>query len=1060
MKPKYLRSFLRPSVSSTGLALISLGVVVGAHSANAQTTTLTAAGSSAVTIGTSGSTTVASLVVNPPSTGEITYSSDVAFSGAPIASGSNNVNNLIYNSVSGNNIANFGELTVNGGAVRGTITANAGGNTRLVFDSLTLNNGGWFLFHRSTIQPGLQTIASQTAASANIVFTTAPTLSTSGTGSGTQTGVVAGSLVWSGANNARGIATYDSTYGLRALTSSETASLSSGMTANQNATLNGSATLSVNTSVNSLDIFNSTGTINMGGNTLTVSSGMVHFNQTGTIGADTGTAGTLDFGFARGYVSVENGRTGTINSVITGSGGLSIYLDTLNNTTVNAILAGANTFTGTTTVASNRNGQSLNLNNSLALQNSTLDYNNYGGSIRFNNGLAAFTFGGLQGAQTLDLNNNAAVTVALTVGGNNGNTTYSGSLTDTVDGGSLIKTGTGTLTLTGASNYTGGTTLNNGTLELGNAAAISTSAGAITFGGGTLKYGSGITTDYSSRIAAGTSASAMKIDTGASNVTFGTALTASQSGGLVKSGTGTLSLTNTANAFTGGITVANGALTASGSSGTSAVGINAIQLGDSSNSNVTLQLNNWNNLTSSNTINVVGSGTHTLIGNHNNTGQVHIAGGAITLNSNDFNVRNTNLSGWRINGGVTGTGNLQFENNNTGGTGNDISVRSALNNTGSITNAGTGAYNLTISGTNGGSVGANVTGIIQNSATSAFDLNAVISSFNTASVEVRAGSMLLNNTTSLRVANTVAVGSSGTLDVRQSNTIAGLNNISGSGGTVTNNSASDRVLTLGATIGSYSFAGALTDGATNKLGLTKSGSGTQALTGANTYTGATDVNGGILAINGNQSSASGAVTVASTATLKGTGTVGGATTIQTGGTMNAGAHSDNSPTPTAPVGKQTFSNDLTLDSQSIFAWDLSGEKDTATGTRGTDYDAVDIGGNFSAYTAAGTPTPASDAIFRVIVSSAFDFTTAFWDNNHTWSDIFTVTGSATGWAAGTAVDVNTYNFATNTYATANPSAQGAFTISGTTLTWTAVPEPTSALAGLLIGAGLLRRRRI
>jgi uncharacterized protein (TIGR03382 family) len=44
--------------------------------------------------------------------------------------------------------------------------------------------------------------------------------------------------------------------------------------------------------------------------------------------------------------------------------------------------------------------------------------------------------------------------------------------------------------------------------------------------------------------------------------------------------------------------------------------------------------------------------------------------------------------------------------------------------------------------------------------------------------------------------------------------------------------------------------------------------------------------------------------------------------------------------------------------------------------------------------------------------------------------------------------------------TANPTTQGSFSITGSTLTWTAVPEPTSALAGLLITAGLRRRRRV
>ena len=39
------------------------------------------------------------------------------------------------------------------------------------------------------------------------------------------------------------------------------------------------------------------------------------------------------------------------------------------------------------------------------------------------------------------------------------------------------------------------------------------------------------------------------------------------------------------------------------------------------------------------------------------------------------------------------------------------------------------------------------------------------------------------------------------------------------------------------------------------------------------------------------------------------------------------------------------------------------------------------------------------------------------------------------------------------------TGQGQFGYTGNTLTWTVVPEPTSALAGILLGAGLLRRRR-
>ena len=847
------------------------------------------AASSALTVGAGGSTNVTTLTVAPAVAGTTTRSADLTWNAGRVGGGANNLFNFTVTNVTGGNvIENFGALTLSGGLLRGSISANATGNTRVVFDSLSRSAGSIFSFTRSATGIGANSLASQTANTANIMFNTAPTLSGNG-GTGTSVSI----LPYVNLATATP-ATYDATNGLRPLnTTTEMVTLASGLSlgtgsAGQNAKISANTTLSANTTINSL--FGTGGTITFGSDStvLKVSSGFIGASVGFTIGTGTtGGNGILDFGTAEGIIMVENSRTLVVNSAITGSGGLTIVLDNFNNNNSNAVLNGANTFTGVTRLLGNRNEEmTVRLTNSLALQNTTLDYNNYGASFTFGNGgtsgQIAYTFGGLKGAQGINLNNNntSVGVVALTVGGNNESTTYSGVLSDTVDGGSLIKTGTGTLTLSGASTYTGGTTINNGTLELGVASAISTSAGAITFGGGTLKYGTGVTTDYSARIAAGTSASAMRIDTGANAVTFTTALTSSQSGGLVKSGAGTLTLGNATNAFTGGVIISNGTLISTGSNngspnGQGALGTNAIQLGDSSNNNVTLQLSNWNNLTSSNTVNVVGTGTHTLVGTHNNTGQVHIAGAAITLNTNNLTIRNTSLAGWRINGGVTGTGNLVFENNNTSGTGNDISVRSALNNTGTVTNAGTGNYNLAISGTNGGSIGANVTGVIQNSSTSSFDLNAVISAFNTASVEVRAGSMLLNNATALRVANSVSVGSGGTLDVRQSNTIAGLNNISGSGGSVTNNNTADTTLTVGAASGSHSFSGIISDGATNKLSLTKSGAGSQTLSGANTYSGTTNLTAGTLLINNSTGSGTGSGVVVTTAStiLGGTGTL-------------------------------------------------------------------------------------------------------------------------------------------------------------------------------------------
>ena len=137
---------------------------------------------------------------------------------------------------------------------------------------------------------------------------------------------------------------------------------------------------------------------------------------------------------------------------------------------------------------------------------------------------------------------------------------------------------------------------------------------------------------------------------------------------------------------------------------------------------------------------------------------------------------------------------------------------------------------------------------------------------------------------------------------------------------------------------------AMTDGGGG--GLTKIGTGTLVLAGANSYLGATSVQAGTLRVDGDSSLATGAVSVASGATLAGSGTVGGSTTIQSGATLSPGA----SP------GTLAFTNTLTFGTSGNYNWQML----SATGTAGSTsaWDLVTVGG-----TLAISATPADP--FRI-----------------------------------------------------------------------------------------------
>jgi autotransporter-associated beta strand protein len=120
--------------------------------------------------------------------------------------------------------------------------------------------------------------------------------------------------------------------------------------------------------------------------------------------------------------------------------------------------------------------------------------------------------------------------------------------TGQVTGGNAIrKTGNGLVILSGNNSYSGGTTFLAGTLRANHANALGTS-GNLVFTGGTLQHTSNNTTDYAARIK--NSTSAVSIDTNNQSVTYSGVIDSSNSGGLSKSGGGTLTLSGN-NAYTG-----------------------------------------------------------------------------------------------------------------------------------------------------------------------------------------------------------------------------------------------------------------------------------------------------------------------------------------------------------------------------------------------------------------------------------------------------------------------------------------------------------------------------
>lgn len=227
---------------------------------------------------------------------------------------------------------------------------------------------------------------------------------------------------------------------------------------------------------------------------------------------------------------------------------------------------------------------------------------------------------------------------------------------------------------------------------------------------------------------------------------------------------------------------------------------------------------------------------------------------------------------------------------------------------------------------------------------------------------------------------------------------------------------SGNTLTVGATGTTASLNTTITGGGTLSSALSVTG-GTYTINSGTAMIGgnATVSNGATLALNGTMSNA---LTVSGN--LVGSGSHSGAVSISSGGTHSAGTN--------GTVGTHTFSNTLNYNAGSIFSWDV---------TSATTFDKVTVGA-----------LSGSSAVFNIVTN----INAPFWNNDQTFIGIFTSATNLSGIFSSIRLNGSTL---TNGVAT----GRGTFSFDGANLKYTAIPEPTSALAGILLVGGLLRRRR-
>ena len=816
----------------------SLNVIAGSGGVGSRTISTsfgsgTATQSGAVSISTNTAITAAS-------------GSTLLVSGALTGTGGANINGAGAVILSNNNSGYSGTVTLSSGS-----TLRAANNGALGTGGLTLNGGTL-----TTDGANARTLANNITIGGNVAF---------GDGSGT------GDLTLNGTVGLGG--------SVRTLTVSNNTTLGGaiGGTSGNGVTKAGNGTLTLS-GVNTFDgaVTINAGRLNVGGSSaignnaaVTVASGATFgLNALEEIGSLTG-AGNVALGGL--LIAGNNGTSTTYSGIMSGTdgfvkkgagtttfsgannysgetfivGGAALYsvaqganftnainLGETNGTVSASLLLGA-TLNNTLTV---RFGSS---NNTLAVASAGAGAVTYGGNVNlFNNnftigqtagGTGSVTFGAATNTFNLG-SDGGAVTRVVTV---NGSHTIGAQLTGGANNRIAI-TGGGTLTLANSNSFSGGSQINNGTLLVGNDAALGTGALTFDFAGGT-----------GSRTLASSSTTGYTLNNDFN--LFFNALTIGQTAG----GTGSLVLGGAGKAFFLGAddTQQSRLVTVNGSHTIAA------NLTGGANNNFVKQ----------------GLGTLTLSGSNNTfAGGLFIDSGVVNLSGGALSGGSVLHIGGGVNGGAT-NGNdatlrisaastygrnltINAETNTSGVSGNRILEFAQAS--GAATLSGTVALEKTL---NANVTNADTTGVLSGNISGAGGLtksgsgSLVLSGSNSfaGNVTVSSGTVALTNGNAIGNDPLVTIDSGATLAVLGSET---LGRFTGAGAV---NIANGQTLTTSFTNNSITFSGQISGAG----GLTKAGTGTVTLSGSNSFSGLMRLDEGVLLVGNANALGAGTVQV-------------------------------------------------------------------------------------------------------------------------------------------------------------------------------------------------------